>query len=67
MELIINSESQIIPDDIRTINQLLDFKNISRKGTAVALNNNIVTSDNRDSEILNDGDTLLIISAAFGG
>lgn len=50
-----------------TLAQLLENLNIPSNGTAVAVNGALAKRDAWPSATLNDGDKVLIISAAYGG
>lgn len=60
-----NLEIHDIPD--LTLGVLIEKKNISPKGTAIACNGKLVPRDKWNSFLLNDNDKITIISAAFGG
>ena len=67
MIISINSETVNIPSDIITVADLASSRNIPVKGTAIAINGKIVKADKWEVTRLNDNDTLMIISAAYGG
>lgn len=67
MNIYVNSKQSDIPDEINTVGKLLDHLQIDRKGTGVAINNNLVLSKNWDTTFLKSDDRVLIISATFGG
>lgn len=49
------------------VEQLLQTMDIRSRGTAVAVNDKIVKRDNWSETTLCEGDSILIISAAYGG
>lgn len=67
MNVIINSKTTEIPDDVRTVGQLLDHLRLPRQGTGVGINNTLVLTKNWDNTYLSPDDRIMIISAAFGG
>lgn len=67
MFLIINNITESVPEDIRTVEDVLNWKQIPLDGTAVALNDKLVLARNRVLTKVKDGDRLIIITAAFGG
>ncbi len=67
MRITINNKPADISNDYMTLAELLEERGVKSGGTAVALNNRIVKHENWEITRLNDGDSLTIISAAFGG
>lgn len=67
MNITINSQPTVVPDDGFTVASLLKLKKIPERGTAVALNDNIVCHDCWQTTNLAEGDRVVIISGAFGG
>lgn len=63
----INSKPTKIPDNINSLEELLQFLNIRKGGTAVAVNNKLIVNSKWASAALHEGDSVTIISAAFGG
>lgn len=67
MNIYINDQlTEIDPISI-TVADLLKMRDVKTDGTAVAINNRLVRNLKWDSTILNEGDRVTIISAAFGG
>lgn len=62
----INDEQVEIPEGA-TLLEVLNERNVSQKGTAVALNDSIARSDVWATTVIHEGDSILIISAAYGG
>lgn len=67
MILTINSKQETFSEKNLTLAELVSLKNISPKGTAIALNGRIAKAPDWEITRLKDGDTLTIISAAYGG
>ena len=67
MILCINEKPEIINENLLTVADLLSMKNINSGGTAVAVNNHLVTRNQWEQHELKDGDRITIISAAYGG
>lgn len=66
MKIIINSTPIVLPDG-STLQNALDFKQISPQGIATAVNGTVVPQADRESTYLSDGDNILIIKAFYGG
>lgn len=67
MNIYINDQlTEIDPISI-TVADLLKMRDVKTDGTAVAINNRLVRNLKWESTILNEGDRVTIISAAFGG
>ena len=67
MVISINDEEKVVKPNL-SINNLLDELELSdTPGMAVAINNQIVFQENRETTKLQEGDKVLIISAAKGG
>jgi len=67
MRITINNHPVDISDEYVSIAELLKLRNINPGGTAVAVNNKIVPHNIWETKSLNEGDSVTIISAAFGG
>lgn len=67
MTLYINSSRKDLPDDVNTVGKVIDHLQISRRGTGVAVNSQLVPAKEWDKKQLNEGDSLTVISAAYGG
>lgn len=67
MNIIINNNPEIVPDEIETIAQLVEWKNLNPAALAIAVNNKIVRKLSWDSTKLTENSNLTIFSAAFGG
>jgi sulfur carrier protein len=66
MEIILNG-TKIAIDKTRTVAWLLDNLEISRPGTAVAINGEILPKDIFDDHALAEGDKVDILRAIGGG
>lgn len=67
MTIIVNDEQYTSDSEQLTIAELLAQKGISTKGTAVALNGKIALRKDWETRLLKEGDSLVIIKAAYGG
>lgn len=67
MKITINNVAITLPSDITNIARLAEYKNIPVQGTAIALNGKLIKADKWCVTPLSNGDTLLVISAAYGG
>lgn len=67
MMITVNGENIMLKDESMTVAQLLEVRKVSGGGTAIALNGRICKADKWDVTRLNDGDDVMIITAAYGG
>lgn len=67
MRITINNQDIDLTSDYLTIAELMKERGVKAGGTAVALNNKIVKHENWEITRLQEGDSVTIISAAFGG
>lgn len=67
MLIIYNNKHTELPNDFMTLEDLVEWKQIRPQGTAIAVNNNIVTKDQWGAYRLKEMDRITVISAAFGG
>lgn len=67
MNIYVNSEYREIPENVKTVGNLLDYLDIKRTGTGVGVNNRLIVARNWDSVSLQPDDRVTIISAAYGG
>ncbi|MDE6340641.1 MAG: MoaD/ThiS family protein [Muribaculaceae bacterium] len=63
----LNNVSTDLPNDYINLEELLEWKRIPTGGTAVAVNNKVVKHENWPLTTFNDGDNVVMISAAVGG
>ena len=56
-----------VPAEITTIGRLIDYLKISRQGTGVGLNSHLVPNQKWDMTPIRENDSLVIISATYGG
>lgn len=66
MDIYLNDKTVKI-DEGTTVETLLAMNNISSAGTAVALGGKLVPKSTWGDTVLNDGDKIMVISAAYGG
>lgn len=67
VRIILNGTPTELPVEVKTIADLLKWRNIPSLGTAVAVNGKLVTASNHEFTNLNEMDGVTIISAAYGG
>lgn len=67
MNVFFNSKKIELPAGTTTVADLLEFKEVSPTGIAVAVNNKVVSKAAWDSTPLNEGDKVLVIAAVCGG
>lgn len=67
MTIIFNGHHTLLPDDIVTVKDFTEWKNIPQAATAIALNGKLISADKWSLERFNELDNLLVISAAYGG
>lgn len=67
MRIKINDNDAYIEHDHTTVAELLKARNIPTAGTAVAINAQIVCGNCWETRELQEGDNVMIISAAYGG
>ncbi|WP_301743769.1 sulfur carrier protein ThiS [uncultured Duncaniella sp.] len=67
MRIYFNNRPIDLADENITVAELLRQQNVKSGGTAVAVNNKIVTHDIWEIKQICDGDSVMVISAAFGG
>ncbi len=66
MEVTVNDKKITVPDHT-SLQGALNLAGINPEGVATALNGNVVPLTQRDSTILNDGDSILVIQPFYGG
>lgn len=67
MNIYINSKQENVPENVKSVAQLLSFLHIGNQGTGVAINNRLIKASDRDSTFLKEDDNVIIISATYGG
>ena len=67
MNIYINNAIKNLPDNIDTLGKVVDFLNIPRKGTGIAVNGKLVKAADWDKINIKNEDHLTIISATYGG
>jgi sulfur carrier protein len=67
MKIHCNGEILHLPDSVRTVKDFLEYKEISLKGKAIALNNQVIQKSNAEKIQIKENDNILIITATQGG
>lgn len=67
MNITINGTTVTLPSDVTTIEQLANLRSIPRQGSAIAINGKLIKADKWEITHISEGDSLLVISAAYGG
>lgn len=66
MNITVNDKKMEVPDRT-SLQGALNLAGINPEGIATALNGEVVQLVDRDSTILNDGDSVLVIKPFYGG
>lgn len=66
MNISINNKAMSVPDNT-SLQGALDLAGINPEGIATALNGEVVFLVDRDSTILHEGDSVLVIEPFYGG
>lgn len=66
MNITVNDKKMEVPDNT-SVSGALDVAGINPEGVATAVNGNVVPLLERDSTILKDGDSVLVIEPFYGG
>lgn len=67
MTILYNDSPIELPNDFMNLQELADWKNLPKQGTAIALNNKLIKRDLWSVTKLNPMDQVTVITAAFGG
>lgn len=67
MNVFFNSNETELPGNVRTVSDLLTWKEVPATGVAVAVNNRVVRKSQWDETPLKQGDRILVITAVCGG
>jgi len=67
IRITINNTAETFNSETLTVAELVTIKNIPEKGTAIAVNGRIARKANWETTTLKDGDSIILISAAYGG
>lgn len=67
MEVTVNQQNYIVPDDCNLQTLLADILQRPDRGLAIAINQNIVPKTQWGTLHLNSGDNIIIIKATQGG
>lgn len=66
MNVKINDKAILLPENA-TLQEALDNQNIKLQGIATAVNGSVIPAVERVTTQLNDGDSIVIIKAFYGG
>ena len=67
MTILLNNVPTKLPQNNMTLSDLVATKNIPVQGTAIAVNDHLVKQSQWPVTILNELDSVTVISAAYGG
>lgn len=67
MTIIYNNEPIKLPHAQMSVEDLVNWKQLAKQGTAIAVNDKLVKKDLWSVTFLKDLDNVTIITAAFGG
>lgn len=67
MNVELNGETIALPSEDMSVSELVEWRGIRNAGVAVAINNKIVSRPKWDDTWLSPGDSIVLISAAYGG
>ncbi|WP_281648710.1 sulfur carrier protein ThiS [Parendozoicomonas sp. Alg238-R29] len=67
MQITVNNQPRELGDIAITLTQLLAQMNVPEAGTAIALNQNVVSRSSWNDQTLEHGDQVMIIRATAGG
>lgn len=66
MNITLNNKEITLPEGA-TLQQLIEEANLPTQNIAIAVNNTLILRDNWPQTILNNGDNVVAIAAAYGG
>lgn len=67
MNIILNKEDFLLPDEVVTIGELIAWQQLPTIGVAVAVNNRVIPKKEWESWKLCQGDKIALITAVCGG
>lgn len=67
IQVSINGKNYTFKEDISISEAIQLIESLPKRGIAIALNNQVVSSSQWESKILSDGDKITIIKAFYGG
>lgn len=67
MRLFINSKFENVPEEVRTLSELIEYLKIKKEGTGVGINGRLIPSREWNTVPLKEEDRIIIITAAYGG
>ena len=63
----INNKLTDLPAEVDSVSRLVEYLKLSEQGTAIAIAHQLITKDKWESTAISPNDSIVIISAAFGG
>lgn len=66
MKILLNNQEVLLSKKCSVLN-VLELQNLPLSGIAIAINNKVVAKALWNETILNDNDSITVITAAFGG
>lgn len=67
MIIIYNDEITKLPNDFMTVADLAEWKNLKNQGTAIAVNDLLISKNKWTVTHLKEQDRVTVITAAYGG
>ena len=67
MKILLNNEPVILPEEVKTIADFTLWKEIKPLGTAIAVNGKVIPQSQWESSLIKDDESIIVITAAFGG
>ena len=67
MKIFYNNVMEDLPEDFMTLQDLAKWKELPLQGTAIAINDKLIKRDKWSVTQLKDNDSIVVITAAFGG
>lgn len=65
--IMLNGVLTVLPAEVVTLDQLLEWRRIPRQGTAVAINGKVIPARMHPVTELDDSSNVMVLSAAYGG
>ncbi len=66
MKILLNNIITSLPSDVMSVSEFAKWQNL-KTGSAIVINDSLVTKKDWETTILNDLDRVTVISMAFGG
>jgi thiamine biosynthesis protein ThiS len=67
MEITLNNQKEIIPEDNISVSELIRFKNFTFKMLVTKVNGKLIKKEERDSVIIHEGDDVMVLHLISGG